>query len=241
MDLNALHARFRLDPARTRNVYLVGSHAHGCARETSDHDIFVVMEDDGRKWFGMQWMYREGWVAREPARYRGARRAFIGKPDVQLWIFQPATFSAMLAGHALCAIECLFVPPACVWKQTLDLRADFELELAALQRSVETAARIHREKAERLFTTQPPKGRRRKPLPPDPAQARKQLAHALRFLEYGRQLAQHGALTDLGASNTIRAEVVGCSGGWAELERRFTSVYKERLAAFRKACERPSA
>lgn len=236
MDLDTLHARFGLDPALTRNVYLVGSRAQGCAREASDHDLFVVMDDDGRKWFGMEWLHREGWVPRDPARYRGARRAFIGEDDVQLWIFQPRTFAAMLGGHALCALECLFVPPPCRWKHTLELRGELTLELATLRRAVEFSARAHREKSARLFTTQAPRGRRRAPVPPDPAQARKLYAHALRFLEYGRQLARHGALVELAANNTLRADVVACDGGWDELDARFGPIFEERLAAFHRAC-----
>lgn len=198
VDLSTLLDQAKLDSERVRAVYLYGSHAYGNAHSGSDQDFLVVTEDDGRKWRTMRWLHRDGWLEPEKGRYRGARRDFIGRKAWQIWMYTPDTFQMLIDAHAMKALECLWLPEPCRWKETRSF--SFALDLTQLRRQVRFTAARHREKGLRMLD--------RPKRDETPYMAKKQLHHALRFWIFGAQLAQHARIVDYTAANPLRTALM---------------------------------
>lgn len=231
IDLDHLYDVDGLAREHTRNVYLIGSRAHGTAAADADFDLVVVMAPHRRRWRGMHWLARDGWVPPDRPRYATARRDFLGRPDHQVWIFDTPTFLALRDAHVLLALECLHLPPANVWRADDDLRAGFELDPDRLAPSIRWIAERHWTKGARALATLAPGD--------DPRPARKLLVHALRALRFGAQLAEHGAIVDLGAANELRRLVLADpADAWPALESRVRPYYDDSLAAFAAALSR---
>ena len=229
IDLEHLFARDGLAREHTVNVYLIGSRAHGTAREGADYDVVVVMAPHRRRWRGMQWMIRDGWVMPDRARYAAARRDFVGCADHQVWIFDTPTFLAMRDAHVLLALECRSLPAANVWLAREDLRAGFVVDRAILGPSIRWTAERHWEKGARALASLPAGD--------DPRPARKFLVHAVRALRFGAQLAESGAIVDFGAANEARGRILEDPAvDWHALAGRVGPLYDASLAAFARAC-----
>lgn len=233
IDLDHLFERDGLSRADTLGVYLIGSRAHGTAGPASDHDLIVVARPHRRRWRGMTWLVREGWVPPDPPRDRGARRDFIGDQEHQIWLFDAPTFTALRDAHVPLALECLDLPPAQVWLGRHDLRAGFTLDRDRLQRAFTWVADRHVERSRRAHEALSPAD--------DPTPARKLLVHALRILKYGIQLAERGAIVDYGAANALRRAILSDPApDWSALFARVQPTHDELRAALARACARPS-
>lgn len=229
MDLEHVFAVDGLSREDTLNVYVIGSRAHGTAHAGSDHDLVAVTRPHRRRWRGMQWLVRDGWIA--PGRYRGARRDFIGHVDRQIWVFELSTFLRMRDAHGLLALECLSLPPAQVWLAREDLGAGFAVDRGVLGPAIRYVAERHWDKGRRALEGLA--------AGEDPTAGRKFLLHGMRALMFGAQLAERGSIVDFGAANELRGALLGePAGSWMALAGRFEPVYAGLMDAFVRACAR---
>lgn len=229
IDLDHLFDVDRIARDEALGVFVIGSRAHGTAGPAADHDLVVVTRPHRRRWRGMTWLVREGWVPPDPPRYRGARRDFLGDAAHQVWLFDAPTFLAMRDAHVPLALECLSSPPPQVWLARADLAAGFAVDRARLRRAYEWVAARHLERAERASLALAPGE--------DPTAARKLAVHALRTLMYGVQLAERGAIVDHGAAATLRRELLADPAApWSEVAARVRPVHAELAARLARAC-----
>ena len=201
LSLDALLARLELPPKRALNVYLFGSRVYGTSHERSDWDFLVVTADDAPT--------EEHLVA----------------GDINAALYDRTTFARLLDGNSVWALESQFLPPAMVWKETLDLRGAFRIDPALLRRSVCAEAGYAWGKARRLIEREG-----------DLYRGKKNLFHALRFLIFGAQLAREGRIVDYGAANHHLAALLpreeadwrtyrtAVEGEFHRLRREFTAL-----------------
>ena len=121
-----------------------------------------------------------------------------------------------------------------MWKQRHDFGAGFTVDHQTLLASTRATAEAHRDKAAKMFAALA------RPKPKhDRYQAQKQLMHALRFVDFGIQLARHGAIVDYGVGADWRAELLAVeSDEWAVYAELFEARYRVRVEQLARLCDR---
>lgn len=202
--LSRLCALLGIREEEVLNVYLVGSRLFGIHKPHADYDLKVVISDSS-SYAGPS----------DVQRGDGA-----GGFEVDAHIYPLRTFLERIEDQDPQVLTCLFLPDAAaaasaadewVWKETI--KVEYFVRLTKLYRAVYHEADTNWSKAFRLW-------RRRDRIVAaleagdasdltaaggraednDPAllhyRARKCIVHAIRFAQFGLQIAQHGAITD---------------------------------------------
>ncbi|KAL6080515.1 hypothetical protein QOT17_000153 [Balamuthia mandrillaris] len=179
--------RLCLRPEKVLNVYQSGSRVFGTATETSDWDFTIVVADPSE---GEDGPFLEGKSCPpETSTTRLVGEHILVSPDIDANLFTSSTFIRLVEEQDMVALMCLFLPSEYVWKQQEDFRSLFRLDLQRLRTPVSTishkafgyASICHREG--------------------QPLKARKNLVHSLRYLHFGIQLAENGAIVDYSVAN----------------------------------------
>lgn len=80
------------------------------------------------KWKNSDWFRSHGWVAPSPkghkGLYKGFQHVYVSQTSDQLveyhgWMFTQSSFQLLLEQYAPFAVECLFLPKACIWQTTV--------------------------------------------------------------------------------------------------------------------------
>ncbi|MCB9640814.1 MAG: hypothetical protein H6727_18105 [Myxococcales bacterium] len=204
-----------------------GSRVYGAKRDSSDRDFILVMKDEHRTWKDLQWFYEHGWLLR-PKYPMQERAGFVDLKHWQFFLFEHQTFLMMLRQHALCALECLFLPSEHVWIQTQSFLEDWVCDRALLRESILHLATCHWEEAEQLFASSVQR---------DILDAKKKISHCFRFLLFGEQLAKTGMITDYKAASFWQREVVReAPEEWAYFQEKVLPHYLSLRQQFCEAC-----
>jgi len=250
-DLQSLLKRISIPQSLVVNVYLFGSSAYGNTTSASDKDIILVAKEEldkktTRKWKDMEWLHAHGWLQRLKDTFKDCRRDFIGYVDFQCWIYSPKTFQILLNNYVPFAVECMFLPKENVWMQMEEFHMPNPLDHASLSISYKMVAEAHFERAKLEFGDHHEKsqikrgrfakGRGELKLKTEPwnlYQSKKTLFHALRILEFGCQLVEHGKIKDLSAANQSKQMLLNVPGEeWDSHLAVFLPLYESALERF---------
>lgn len=144
-----------------------------------------------------------------------------GAVGVDVNAFGRTSFERAVAECEISALECLWLPKEFVHKE--DWRCDFSLDLGKLRGAISAKASNSWVKAKKKFVVEADRNER---------MARKSAWHALRILDFGRQVAISGKIVDYESVNGFWPELSKC-GSWDELDAGFRAEYNEKATAFR--------
>ncbi|KAL6061130.1 Serine/arginine-rich splicing factor 4 [Balamuthia mandrillaris] len=181
MDLLGLLTALNLREEEVLNVYIVGSRVWGTAREDSDWDVVVVMNE----------------CYCEPT-----GQVLVQTEEVDAYVINLWGFIEGLHDHLLFHLLCLHLPPQWVWLNRADAFLDRYrhpsfLSLPQLRCSVSAEASRTWCKAKKKWTVEH-----------NPALAKKDLVHALRELMMAVELAETGSIKEWSAANEVYYQVM---------------------------------
>lgn len=140
--------------------------------------------------------------------------------DLNLHLWTPEHFAEQLAAHKITALECHFLPPAMVLHPPQ--RRDFVLDRARLRSELSAKASHSWAKAHKKIAVET-----------DVLVGKKSLFHAIRILEFGRQIAAGGRIADLGAANAVLDALLAGPDDWESIKPVWQPRYNAAASAFR--------
>jgi len=255
VDLESFLIQICMEQKHILNVYVGGSRAYGNNTASSDWDIFTIAaEDSGRRWKPLNWLYDHGWLIHNPyAPLKvDCQRDFIGCDTFQTWIYTPKTWQALINAYAPFAVQCLFFPQQNVWKETVKFTLPSPIDKKKLFYSFAGVAELHFQRARLEFKTEHAEdddeasieamkrivlmhpGARLQIQNWNIAQSKKTLHHALRYLEFGAQLAEKGVIYDITAANKSKKVLLDVVGDkWVDHLQVFAPLYETALDRFK--------
>jgi len=141
--------------------------------------------------------------------------------------FTPEDHQHRLDEHEISALECFFLAPEYIWKNARNYA--FRLDLSKLRHSLCAKSSNSFVKAKKKITVEVEK--RVEENPEDVG--KKSLFHSFRIIEFGKQIAQTGKITDYGCSNGLFKEIMYSYFDWNVLFEEYKKKYNNLLTEFR--------
>lgn len=135
-------------------------------------------------------------------------------------IYSMKDFERMINEHEISALECLFLKDNFILKYH---QWEFNLDLPKLRNSVSQKSSNSWVKAKKKFIVEKDYA---------PYIGQKSAWHAIRMLDFGTQIAQHGSIIDYSTKNNLLKEIIQCST-WEEIDQKFRKEYNETASIFR--------
>lgn len=185
------------DSHNIENIYQFGSRVYGSHNVNSDWDYIVVAKE------------------------------YFDSEDINIHVFTTAQFHLAIQRHDIQALECLFLDPQYIIKETV--KYTFTLSLSDLRREISTIANNAWVKGKKkLIMT----GDYSLPL------AIKSVFHSLRILDYGIQIAMEGKIVNYASRNYIledlwkMSETLQRDDLWAAIYSKYDKHFKEQKSIF---------
>jgi len=141
---------------------------------------------------------------------------------VNVTVFSLTEWYKRLQEHEISALECLYLPKEMVLKDKLSFEVVIDNQV--LRRAVSAKASNSFVKAKKKFTVEN-----------DIYVGKKSLFHALRIPMFGKQLAEHGKITDYAAANHYWNQIKGCGiDDWSYFQKKYKPVFNNIMSEFRK-------
>lgn len=142
------------------------------------------------------------------------------KKEYDVNVYSRKDFERMIYEHEISALECLFLKDEFILKYH---QWDFSLDLPTLRNSVSQKSSNSWVKAKKKFIVQKDYA---------PYIGQKSAWHAIRMLDFGTQIAQHGSIIDYSTKNELLKEILTCST-WEDIDTQFRKEYNETASLFR--------
>lgn len=126
-----------------------------------------------------------------------------------------------LDAHEISALECYFLPKDKVLMEKKNF--NFKLNLAVLRHSLSAKSSNSWVKAKKKLTVEQDY---------DLDLGRKSLFHAMRIVEFGRQIAVNGMIVDYGSCNPLFEEIMNCYT-WDQMFEEYKENYNTMCTIFR--------
>lgn len=215
-------SEFRLNDEHILNIYPYGSRIYNTASEKSDYDFIVV----GR---GVP-------VTKYP--YNSADCDQLDSPNYPITInLYPSeeSFEDRIKMHRISVLECLFLPPDKILKETV--KFPFILHRKRLRESISEKASNSWVKAKKKFSDNqilnPEIG---KLYEQDFHLAKKSLFHSLRIIDFGIQIATQGKIINYSSCCQLWQEILNNpSNNWQDYQNKYQQYYNSQMTEFRKA------
>ena len=175
-----------------------GSVVYGTVGQQSDHDLIAVVKDT-------------------------ALPMNLSKEKLDVTVFKESQFKDMVAQHEISVLECLFLAPRHVHKNTLNI--EFKLDKQALRSSVSGKSSNSWVKAKKKFIVEEDYS---------PYIGKKSAWHAVRILDFATQIATDGKISNYSSMNLLLKEILKCET-WEEIDRNFRLTYNTKASEFRLA------
>lgn len=140
---------------------------------------------------------------------------------ININFFTPQEHQIRLNEHEISALECYFLPQ----EQKLFDKGNFtfKLDLATLRKSLAAKSSNSWVKAKKKLTVEKDY---------DINLGRKSLFHSIRIIDYGIQIAKHGAIVNYGSCNALFEEIMNCYT-WTEMFEQYKERYNKICSEFR--------
>lgn len=232
--------RFKFDPHDIHVIKLFGSRAYGCARDDSDYDFIVVcrhfhVDHYYRSIEGMKhavkhekdYMFETDYSCQlvcEDDNDNNSARTESGKAiNVGVHILNSDYYMEMVREHEATMLLSMFLDGENqVWLEDERMRhyrtqvlPRYGLMLRKVQRGFARVADIAYSKSCRIWSA-------------DAYKSAKNMAHAYRYLAYGRQIVEHGRIVDFTAPNDVCAQVISCHETcteWQQMKELYYASY----------------
>lgn len=142
------------------------------------------------------------------------------KKEYDVNIYSKNDFEKMIKDHEISVLECLFLEDKFILKYH---QWDFNLDLPTLRNSVSQKSSNSWVKAKKKFIVEKDYA---------PYIGQKSAWHAIRMLDFGTQIAQHGLIKDYSSKNDILQEILKLNT-WEEIDNKFRLTYNETASIFR--------
>lgn len=178
------------------NVYMYGSRVYGNNRSNSDWDFIVIVRNKTDEQFSDN-LINVNFYSEEEHKYR-------------------------LESHEISALECQWLNPKLVLKETISNSVSIDKE--QLRASISAKSSNSWVKAKKKLTV---------PESYNDSVGKKSLWHSLRILDFGLQIATKGYIFDYGSCNDFYDEVMYCND-WSELYEKYKKLYNNKASEFKK-------
>lgn len=143
----------------------------------------------------------------------------------QYILYATKTWREKLNRHDIDALECQFLPPELVIKQTITF--DFTLVTAKLRQSISHASSNSWVKCKKKLTVEKDYA---------PRVGKKSLWHALRILQFGTQLMDHKRIINYASCSAYHDEIVNNSNNdWEYYKAHYQPIYNMMKSQFKEA------
>lgn len=142
------------------------------------------------------------------------------KKEYDVNIYSRHDFEKMIKEHEISALECLFLKDEFIIKYH---HWDFNLNLQTLRNSISQKSSNSWVKAKKKFIVEKDYA---------PYIGQKSAWHAIRMLDFGTQIAQHGCIVDYSSKNDLLKEIMNCKT-WEEIDLNFRKEYNQTASVFR--------
>jgi predicted nucleotidyltransferase len=193
-------------------VYSYGSRVYGTASKTSDYDYNVVVKELKSE----------------------AEQLFVEDHSVTINVYSEPVFIERIAKHRISALECIFLPPDKIIKETT--KYAFVLDRGQLRESVsEKASKAFNQCRKRLMDDQGINPATGQVYDRRIYEAKKALFHCFRIIDFGMQIAKDGKIYDYGRSNQLWKEIMdNPSEDWEVYRAKYKETYNAKMTEFRK-------
>lgn len=138
------------------------------------------------------------------------------KKEYDINMYSCKDFERMIHEHEISALECLFLKDEFILKYH---QWEFNLDLPTLRNSVSQKSSNSWVKAKKKFIVEKDYA---------PYIGQKSAWHAIRMLDFGTQIAQHGSIIDYSTKNELLKEILTCST-WEDIDTKFRKEYMKQL------------
>lgn len=142
------------------------------------------------------------------------------KKEHDVNIYSKKDFENLIKEHEISVLECLFLEDKFILKYQ---QWDFNLDLVKLRNSISQKSSNSWVKAKKKFIVEKDYA---------PYIGQKSAWHAIRMLDFGTQIAQHGKIIDYSNKNSTLKEILNCNT-WEEIDNSFRKEYNETASIFR--------
>jgi len=186
------------------NIYKHGSIVYNCKNINSDNDYVVVVNNESE--------YPE--------------QLKINNNDYSF--YKESEFKELIKKHEITALECLFLDPKFIIKETI--KFDFELDLQQLRESISQKSSNSFVKAKKKLIVEKDY---------DPYVGKKSLFHSLRIILFGTQIAIYGKITNYEEANIYYNDIVNNDVvEWEYFKNIYQPIYNNLKTEFRKWAEK---
>ena len=190
------------------NIYQFGSRVYGSDNKDSDYDYIMIVKE------------------------------FFDPKDINIHVHTVQNFQRLLDNHDIQALECLFLPPKFILKDTLDNNLIWELDKSKLRTSISTISSNSWVKGKKKLIVQGDY---------DINLAIKSLFHSLRIIDFGIQIAIHNRIVDYSSKNYILEDLIKLAEEyqsvelWEIIDSKYREVYNKLRTEFKMLCPKENA
>lgn len=193
---------FHLKDEDVLNIYSYGSRVYGTNNAKSDHDFIVLTKNGTQDRDSMD----------------------SSTHNINVSIYSQNSFEDLLKRHKIFILECIFLPPQLIIKNTLDI--PFRLDKQILRNSISEKASHSWVKSKKKFEVEADR---------NVYIAKKSLFHSLRIIDFGIQIAKHNKIMDYSSCNTLWEDIyTDPSEEWDSYKNKYHELFNSSLTEFRK-------
>lgn len=201
MNYEEVLKRTGLNNSDILNCFQYGSRVYGNSRKDSDYDFIMIVKNKNTDQFSDNL--------------------------INVNFFSPEGHQHRLNEHEISALECHFLAPEFVWKDTK--KYSFKLDLSKLRHALSAKSSNSLVKAKKKLTVELEKGVEENP----EDVGKKSLFHAFRIIDFGIQIAKNGKIENYGSCNDLFKEIIYSYSNWNELFEEYKKKYNEICTEFR--------
>lgn len=142
------------------------------------------------------------------------------KKQYDVSVYSKIDFEKQIKEHEISALECLFLEDKFILKYH---QWNFDLNLIQLRTSISQKSSNSWVKAKKKFLVEKDYA---------PYIGQKSAWHAIRILDFGTQIAQHGRIINYTSKNTLLDKILSYDT-WEEIDNKFKKEYNETATIFR--------
>lgn len=201
MNYEEILKRTGLSDSDVLSVYSYGSRVYGNSRKESDYDFIIIVKDKNTEQFSDNL--------------------------INVNFFSPEGHQHRLNEHEISALECYFVDPKFILKETQNY--SFKLDLSKLRHSLSAKSSNSFVKAKKKLTFEIDRGVEENP----EDVGKKSLFHSFRIIDFGIQIAKTGKIENYGSCNDLFKEIIYSYSNWDELFEKYKKKYNSICTEFK--------
>jgi len=201
MNYQEILNRTGLNDSEVVSCYQYGSRVYGNSRKDSDYDFIVIVKNKTTDQFSDNL--------------------------INVNFFTPEGHQHRLNEHEISALECYFVDPKFILKETENY--SFKLDLSKLRHSLSAKSSNSFVKAKKKLTVELENGVEENP----EDVGKKSLFHAFRIIDFGIQIAKTGKIENYGSCNDLFKEIIYSYSSWNQLFDEYKKKYNSVCTEFR--------